>query len=77
MFYNFNTIKGGDHTLGLLYGSFTFNFFKLSLGYDSDKIRTYFQNGMHKIMNNDMVPRIGRNDKIYFDITLFGNNGQW
>lgn len=75
--YDFNNIVGGEYTLGLLYGSLTFNCFKISIGYDSDRIRTFFQNKIHKIVNNGMVPDVKRDNRIYFDLSIFGNNGQW
>lgn len=75
--YDFNGISGGEYSLGLLFGTLTFNCFKFSVGYDSDKVRTFFQNGMHKIMNNGMTPDVKRDDRIYFSFTLFENNGQW
>jgi hypothetical protein len=68
---------GGDYSLGLLYFSFIYNCFKISLGYDSDKIRTTFQNNMHQIMNNGMVPEVSRSNRIYMELALFGNNSQY
>jgi hypothetical protein len=75
--YDFKPIYGGNYSLGLLYGSFTYNCFKISIGYDSDRIRTFFQNGMHTIMDNGMVPTVNRDDRVYIDFSLFGNNGQY
>jgi len=75
--YDFEHIFGGEYSLGLLYGSFVYNCFKFSIGYDSDRIRTFFQNGMHKIMNNGMVPRVRRDDRVYIELSLFGNSGQY
>lgn len=75
--YDFDNIFGGEYSLGLLYGSLIFNCFKFSIGYDSDRIRTFFQNGMHKIMDNGMVPGVRRDDRVYIDFSIFGNNGQY
>lgn len=68
---------GGNYTLGLLYLSIVYNCFRFSLGYDSEKIRMYFQNGMHKIMNNGMVPHVDRADRMYLEFSIFSNSGQY
>lgn len=75
--YDFESILGGDYTVGLFFISFHYNYLKASVGYDADRIRTCLQNGMHKIMNNGMTPSVKRNDRLFLELTLFGNNGQF
>lgn len=75
--YDFTDIVGGDHTLGLVYVSFRYNAFGISVGYDSDKIRTALQNTVHWIMYNGAVPDVNRGDKIFIELSIFGNHGQY
>jgi hypothetical protein len=75
--YTFEGIYGGNYTLGLLYGSFIYNCYRLSIGIDSDGIRTFFQNGMHKIVDNGLTPDVKRIDRMFFQVSLFGNNDQY
>lgn len=75
--YDFSHIAGKDHTLGLLYASFSYNYLTVSLGYDSDKIRVALQNWVHGLQNNGMVPAVQRADKIFIELSLSGNRRQY
>jgi hypothetical protein len=75
--YDFSNIVGKDHTLGLIYASFSYNYFTVSLGYDSDKVRVALQNWVHELQNNGMVPAVQRADRIFIELSLFGNRKQY
>lgn len=75
--YDFSDIVGGNYTLGLIYATFRYNAFGVSLGYDSDKIRVALQNMVHWAMYNGAVPAVDRHDKIFIEFSLFGNSGQY
>ncbi|MDX9780409.1 MAG: polymorphic toxin type 23 domain-containing protein [Candidatus Neomarinimicrobiota bacterium] len=75
--YDFSHIAGKDHTLGLIYASFSCNRFEISLGCDSDRIRVFLQNTVHTIQNNGRVPAVDRADKIFIELSLCGNSGQY
>ncbi len=73
--YDFTHIVGGDYTLGLIFASFSYNRLGISFGYDSDKVRVFLQNAVHRAMNISLVPSVDRKDKIFIEFSLFGNSG--
>jgi len=75
--YDFSHIVGGDYTLGLIYASFSYNCFGIKIGYDSDKIRVTLQNMVHRAMKNGLVPDVDRSDRLFIELSLFGNSGQY
>ena len=74
-YYDFSSIVGGDYTLGLLFASFRYNAFEISIGYDSDEIRVLLQNAVHRAMNINLVPDVERADRVFIELSLFGNSG--
>lgn len=74
-YYDFTTIIGGEHTLGLLFARFRYNALGISIGYDSDKIRVMLQNAVHSAMGINLVPDVDRADRIFIELSLFSNSG--
>ena len=75
MYYDFSNIVGGDYTLGLLFATYKYNAYELSIGYDADAIRVMLQNAVHSAMNINLVPDVDRPDRIFIEFSLFGNWG--
>lgn len=60
---------GGDYSHGIAELSFLFDGITLSIGYDSETVREYIQNGWHNLYNRPIVPLVDRDDKIYFQLS--------
>ena len=62
---------GGAYSHGIITLCFVYDFLQISIGYDSDKIRDYIQNGWHYLYNRPHVPLLSRSDRLYLQFSLF------
>lgn len=72
--YNFSGQFGGEYSHGIVFLSFMMNEFKLTLGYDSEAIRTAIQNTIHWMVNDGSIPALNREDRFYlqFGVSVEG-----
>jgi hypothetical protein len=64
----------GPYPTGIVYGGFAFGPAGIEIGWDSDHIRDFFQNNLHRLLKNQTFS-IRNEDKgrLYFRFTLFSN----
>jgi hypothetical protein len=62
---------GAGYSAGILYAGFRRGMLRVELGLDSEGIRNFFQNGVHRIINDGKIPLVDRSARPYFGISLF------
>ena len=61
---------GSQYSHGIFYLSAVWEYLKISLGYDSEKIRDAIQNSYHKMIKKGQILQLDRDDKIYFQLSV-------
>ncbi len=62
---------GAGYSAGILYAGFRRGMLGLELGWDSEGIRNFFQNGVHRIIDDGKVPLVERSARPYFALKIF------
>ena len=62
---------GKEYSHGILYLSLNWKHIQISLGYDSEEIRSALQNGFHFVINDGMIPIIDREDRWFLQVKFF------
>lgn len=65
------TDYGADYSHGIIGFSYIYNAFKLTIGYDSEAIREFVQNGWHSLKGLGSVPLVDRADRLFLQIQIF------
>jgi hypothetical protein len=69
--YDLSSSRYGDYSAGILYAGAGVNTVRLSIGWDSEKIRNAIQNSFHRIIDDGAIPVLpGREDRFFFNITI-------
>ena len=64
----------GPHPAGIVYGGVAFGPAGIEVGWDSDRIRDFFQNNLHNLLKNQTFSiRSEDKGRLYLRITLFSN----
>jgi hypothetical protein len=73
--YDMSHHVGANRSAGILYLGAGIRIFRVSAGWDSERIRDVFQNGFHRIIDDGRVPLIpGRRDRPYFEFAVNSND---
>ncbi|HET7839726.1 MAG TPA: polymorphic toxin type 23 domain-containing protein, partial [Rectinemataceae bacterium] len=66
---------GAGYSAGILYAGFRWGMVRLELGWDSEGIRDFIQNGTHRIIDDGKVPLVDRAARPYIALSLFPDGG--
>lgn len=70
--YDLTGRHGAEFSHGILYAAVILDGLKLSAGWDSEGIRDFFQNGVHRLINEGSMPLLDRPPRFYFQVNLGG-----
>jgi hypothetical protein len=62
--------EAAKYSAGVLYVGFGFDSLRVEVGWDSEAIRDFFQNGVHLLLNEGIVPLVNRADKPYIAVKI-------
>ncbi len=63
--FDISDTYGGAYSHGILFVSFYYNSFRVSIGWDSETIRDIFQNGFHYVINVPNIVTSAKNDRFF------------
>lgn len=66
-----SSLPGVNDSAGVLYLALRRAAIRLELGWDSEAIRNFLQNGLHWLINDGNVPLVDRPDRPYFLLSLY------
>lgn len=66
---NYNP-EAAKYSAGVLYVGLGFDSLRVEVGWDSEAIRGFFQNRVHVLLNDGIVPLVNRADKPYIAVTF-------
>jgi hypothetical protein len=69
--YDLTKNLGWQNSAGILYLAARCGPFGLSAGWDSERLRDLFQNGIHKLIDDGRIPILDRDDRLFLEFTLF------
>jgi len=69
--YDLSAQRGGKYSHGVLSLDLLYDAWRLSLGYDSDRIRSAVQDRLHELIDDGRIPRVDRADRIFVQLGLF------
>jgi hypothetical protein len=69
--YDLTGQYGAGYAHGIAYIKFYYNNLGLSLGYDSEKIRTFVQGNFHDLIDDGRIPPLDRRDRIFIQLSVF------
>lgn len=74
--YDMSTTRYGNYSAGILYAGVGINTVKLSIGWDSEKIRNAIQNSFHHAIGDGVIPVLrDRVERLFFNITIGARAG--
>jgi hypothetical protein len=69
--YDLSSSRYGHYSTGILYIGAGVNTVRLSIGWDSEKIRNAIQNSFHRAINDGAIPVLPeREERLFFNITI-------
>lgn len=69
-FYDMSGQYGANYSHGLLSLDLLYDSWRLSIGYDSDSIRTAVQGAIHDLINQGRIPAVDRADRFFIQLGL-------
>ncbi len=63
-------ISAGEYAADVVYLSFIYNNYSLSIGYDSELFKQYIHNSIHYVLDDAMLPIFDRPDRFYISFRI-------
>jgi hypothetical protein len=69
--YDLSSSRYGNYSAGILYAGVGVNTVRLSIGWDSEKIRNVIQNSFHRAIDDGAIPMLPhREERLFFNISI-------